>query len=78
MIEIYDISFNPLNIKGKSQKGLTIFEAAENLNIFLRSDCGKKGTCGKCRVLVRFHFHAFQDFSLYAIPNFSFECHIIV
>ncbi|MBU1342911.1 MAG: DUF4445 domain-containing protein [Proteobacteria bacterium] len=45
------IKVNPLHIEGTAQKGLTVFQAARNHNIFLRSDCGEKGTCGKCRVI---------------------------
>ncbi len=52
MTETSDIYFKPSNIKGKIQKGTTVFEAAEILGIHLRSECGKKGTCGKCRIAV--------------------------
>lgn len=50
MTEIYNISFNPFNITGTSQKGSTVFEAAQNLGISLRSDCGKKGTGKKFKL----------------------------
>jgi len=52
MTEHFEIEFNPLHIKGKIRRGATVFEAAENHDIALRSDCGKKGVCGKCRVMV--------------------------
>ncbi len=52
MTETCDILFDQFNIKIRAKKGSTVFEAAENHGIFLRSDCGKKGTCGKCRVIV--------------------------
>jgi uncharacterized 2Fe-2S/4Fe-4S cluster protein (DUF4445 family) len=52
MSEHVEIDFKPLHIKGTIPKGSTIFEAAEYHHIALRSDCGKKGSCGKCRVMV--------------------------
>ena len=52
MTEHFEIEFNPLHIKGTVRRGSTVFEAAENHGIGLRSDCGNKGTCGKCRVTV--------------------------
>jgi uncharacterized 2Fe-2S/4Fe-4S cluster protein (DUF4445 family) len=50
--ETYDISFHPFKLKGRVQKGITLFEAAEHLGVLIRSDCGGKGICGKCRVKV--------------------------
>ena len=52
MSETCDISFKPFNIKAKIKQGATIFNAAKQQNIGLRSDCGEKGTCGKCAVIV--------------------------
>lgn len=34
----------------KASSGQTLLEALIHQSIFLRSDCGGKGTCGKCRV----------------------------
>ncbi len=57
MAEIFDIQIKPINIIGKTQKGSTVFGAAESLDVPLRSDCGKNGTCGKCRIIVDKPFH---------------------
>lgn len=35
----------------KTLPGISLFEALMHQGIFLRSDCGGKGKCGKCRVL---------------------------
>jgi len=52
MVEQVDITISPFNARGPVDKGATLFEAATQLGVALRSDCGQKGTCGKCRVLV--------------------------
>jgi len=52
MAEHVDITISPFNTKGRVDKGATVFEAAAQLGVALRSDCGRKGTCGKCRVVV--------------------------
>lgn len=52
MAELCNIFFQPANIKGRIQKGETIFTAARMHDIVLRSDCGEKGTCGECRIIV--------------------------
>ena len=52
MTQIFDIGFKPFNIKTKVKRGTSIFNAAKMQNIALRSDCGEKGTCGKCAVII--------------------------
>jgi len=52
MAEHVDITISPFNTRGRVDKGATVFEAAAQLGVALRSDCGQKGTCGKCRVVV--------------------------
>jgi uncharacterized 2Fe-2S/4Fe-4S cluster protein (DUF4445 family) len=52
MTQTCDIGFKPFNLKAKVKKGTSIFNAAKMQNIVLRSDCGEKGTCGKCAVIV--------------------------
>jgi uncharacterized 2Fe-2S/4Fe-4S cluster protein (DUF4445 family) len=48
----HDILFRPSGKRGRVEEKRTILEAARELGINLRSDCGGKGTCGKCRVIV--------------------------
>jgi uncharacterized 2Fe-2S/4Fe-4S cluster protein (DUF4445 family) len=52
MKQTYNIYFKPFDIKSEVKKNTTIFKAAKIQNILLRSDCGGKGTCGKCAVMV--------------------------
>jgi len=49
----HTIRFLPHNINVKVVKGTTILEAAIKYGIGIRSVCGGKGLCGKCRVIVR-------------------------
>ena len=47
------IRFLPHNISVKVPKGTTILEAAIRCGVGIRSVCGGKGLCGKCKVIVR-------------------------
>ncbi|MCF8074660.1 MAG: 2Fe-2S iron-sulfur cluster binding domain-containing protein, partial [Desulfotignum sp.] len=44
--------FDPFGRRVSVPVGTTLFQAALSKGILLRSDCGEKGTCGKCRVIV--------------------------
>ncbi len=46
------IIFEPFGRRVTVPAGTTLFQAALSKGILLRSDCGEKGTCGKCRVVV--------------------------
>lgn len=46
------IIFDPFGRRVSVPVGTTLFQAALSKGILLRSDCGEKGTCGKCRVIV--------------------------
>lgn len=46
----YNIYLLPHGRKIHTKPGKSLMESLINQNIFLRSDCGGKGTCGKCRV----------------------------
>jgi len=52
MADHVDITISPFNTRGRVRKGATLFAAAAQIGVALRSDCGQKGTCGKCRVIV--------------------------
>jgi len=43
----HEVFFHPSGKRGRSRREKTILEAARELGISLRSDCGGKGTCGK-------------------------------
>ncbi len=44
------IQISPGGKKAESLSGMTLLESLMHHGIFLRSDCGGKGRCGKCRV----------------------------
>ena len=44
--------FEPMGMSCDAEAGETILEIARRLGIALRTDCGGKGQCGKCRILV--------------------------
>ncbi len=46
------IVFEPFGRQVTVPAGSTLFQAALSKGILLRSDCGEKGTCGKCLVIV--------------------------
>jgi uncharacterized 2Fe-2S/4Fe-4S cluster protein (DUF4445 family) len=47
------ILFEPEARKVQVPIGTTVFQAAKNSGINIRSECGGKGLCGKCRIIVR-------------------------
>ncbi len=51
MSKFFDIFFYPFHIKGRVAAGTLVSEAAQILDIPIRSDCGGKGICGKCRIV---------------------------
>ncbi len=46
----YHIQLHPHGRQINAKSGKSLMEALMDKSIFLRSDCGGKGTCGKCRV----------------------------
>ena len=46
------IIFEPFGRRVTVPAGTTLFQAALSRGMLLRSDCGEKGTCGKCLVIV--------------------------
>lgn len=51
MARHYRINFEPMGIAFGAGAGTSIGEAVDRADIPLRSDCGGKGLCGKCRVM---------------------------
>ncbi|MEM3759712.1 MAG: ASKHA domain-containing protein [Candidatus Bathyarchaeia archaeon] len=47
------ILFEPEARKVQVPKGTTIFQAVKYAGISLRSECGGKGLCGKCRIIIK-------------------------
>ncbi|HIH98434.1 MAG TPA: DUF4445 domain-containing protein [Thermoplasmata archaeon] len=48
----FRVKFEPVGREAKVEKGKTIYEAAQEENIRIRSICGGNGLCGKCKVIV--------------------------
>ena len=47
------ITFEPEGRRVRIALGTTIFQAASEAGVDIRSECGGKGICGKCRVIVQ-------------------------
>jgi len=47
------VLFEPEGKKVSVSAGTTIFDAAKDAGVGVRSECGGKGLCGKCRVIVK-------------------------
>lgn len=51
------IRFEPEGKKVIVKSGVTIFEAAKEAGVGIRSECGGKGSCGKCQVIIEDQSH---------------------
>ena len=51
MTENYRVTFEPTGLSVTADSESTILEVATSREIPIRSDCGGKGLCGKCRVI---------------------------
>ena len=52
MNKLITIAFQPEGRRIRTPPGITIFQAASEAGVGIRSECGGEGTCGKCKVLV--------------------------
>ncbi|MEM2440134.1 MAG: 2Fe-2S iron-sulfur cluster-binding protein, partial [Candidatus Bathyarchaeia archaeon] len=48
-----EVTFEPVSRKMQVQVGTTILQAVKEAGISLTAECGGKGICGKCKVIVR-------------------------
>lgn len=55
------IVFSPAGRRVDVEKGVSLLEAAQMAGIKVRSICGGKGTCGKCKVIVDKGFVSFSE-----------------
>jgi uncharacterized 2Fe-2S/4Fe-4S cluster protein (DUF4445 family) len=53
MVVDVTVDFEPKGKTAQMPVGSTIAEAAQQVKVGIRSECGGQGSCGKCRVLVR-------------------------
>ncbi|WXG45007.1 MAG: ASKHA domain-containing protein [Promethearchaeati archaeon SRVP18_Atabeyarchaeia-1] len=51
-METITVIFEPTGKRGRFKTGTRILDAAEELGVGIRSECGKETTCGKCRIKV--------------------------
>lgn len=51
--DTFNVVFPQYNTNVKVSKGTTILEAAQKIGIEIRSVCGGRGFCGKCKVIVK-------------------------
>ena len=50
--EPHTVTFLPEGRRAEVEHGRSVFEAGKLLGIYIPTDCGGKGTCGRCRVRV--------------------------
>ena len=48
----FTLDFQPYGIRLVCEKPLTLLDAARQVGVPLRADCGGEGVCGKCRVQI--------------------------
>ena len=53
MVRAVIVIFEPEGRRVRVALGTTIFQAASEAGVGIRSECGGKGACGKCKVVVR-------------------------
>jgi uncharacterized 2Fe-2S/4Fe-4S cluster protein (DUF4445 family) len=53
MKNLITVMFEPTGRKINVKPGISLLEAANKAGVTIRSECGGKGTCGKCRVIIR-------------------------
>ncbi|MFQ6052842.1 MAG: 2Fe-2S iron-sulfur cluster-binding protein, partial [Candidatus Bathyarchaeia archaeon] len=47
------VVFEPVGLRAEARRGTTILEAAWRAGIAIPSECGGRGTCGRCRIIVQ-------------------------
>ncbi len=47
------VTFEPEGRRGRAATGTSIFQAAREVGVGIRSECAGEGTCGKCKVIVK-------------------------
>jgi|Deesub1362A_J573_1020465.scaffolds.fasta_scaffold00783_15 uncharacterized 2Fe-2S/4Fe-4S cluster protein (DUF4445 family) len=46
------VKFESLGIRISTKPGKTIFEIAKDNGLAIRSECGRRGVCGKCKIII--------------------------
>jgi len=47
------LTIQPYGIRSRVKKNVRLFDALSDAGLAVRSECGGKGTCGKCRVVIK-------------------------
>ena len=47
------LRFEPDGVKAEFERGITILDALREIGLSIRSECGGKGICGKCKVIIQ-------------------------
>jgi uncharacterized 2Fe-2S/4Fe-4S cluster protein (DUF4445 family) len=47
------LRFEPDGVKAEFEKGITILDALREIGLSIRSECGGRGICGKCKVIIQ-------------------------
>ena len=50
---MFTLLFEPDGRKVKVPSGSTVFQAAKEAGVGIRSECGGKGACGKCKIIIK-------------------------
>ena len=53
VVNVVTVVFEPEGKRVMMQPGVTVLEAAKKIGVGIRSECGGKGTCGKCKVVIK-------------------------
>ncbi len=48
----HTVTFLPGGQRATVEHGCSVFEAGKSIGVYIATECGGKGTCGRCRVLV--------------------------
>jgi uncharacterized 2Fe-2S/4Fe-4S cluster protein (DUF4445 family) len=47
------VSFEPFGMKSEFKRGTLLLDALKSIGLNIRSDCGGRGICGKCKVIAK-------------------------
>ena len=51
--ETFTVLFEPDGRRVKTSYGFSVLQAAKKAGVSLRSECGGRGVCGKCKVIIK-------------------------
>lgn len=51
--KLVSLTFEPYGVKSEVEKGTCLLVALKAVGLTVRSECGGRGICGKCKVIVK-------------------------